>query len=163
MAGGFQLKARLKGSAEVRHRLRELATSAPAAIAKALYIVGADVRTEAMIRAPLRFGALRNSAYLTMPSLRDDGPRIEVGFGIVYARYQHEGDFNHPRGGQRYFLRNAVEAKADLSKIAEYARRLLEQGVGPIQVLAPERPIMQRAQRRAAIRRAGARIRRKKE
>lgn len=164
MSSGFRLGVKLQGSKEVRERLRLLAGTGPEAVAKALYLVGANVRTEAMVRAPLRYGALRNSAYLTMPALRDGDPVVKIAFSAPYAVYQHEGDFNHPRGGERYFLRKAFEAKASLQEVADKARELLERGVGAISPLAPTSPgVVQQAQRRAAVRRAGARVRRRRQ
>ena len=160
---GFKLKVGLSGAREVRERLRELAKEVPEAVAKALYLVGAEVRTEAMVRAPLKYGALRFSAYLTLPSFKGGSPRVEVGFGVPYARYQHDGNFNHPRGGERGFLANAVEAKATLAAVAEKARELLAHGVGSVSAVAPEQPLVRRAKQRAAARSAAARLRRKKE
>lgn len=160
---GFKLKVGLSGGAELRERLRQLAVEAPEAVAKALYLVGAETRTEAMVRAPLKYGALRNSAYLTLPSFTGGSPRVELGFGVPYARYQHEGNFQHPRGGERHYLANAVAQKATLAAVAQKARELLAHGVGPVSAVAPERPMVIRGRQRAAARSAAARLKRKKE
>ena len=163
MAAPLQVSFRLQGEAQVRRALQQLATQAPQATAVALYMAGVEVWAEAKTRAPLEYGALRNSAFVTPPTSFE--PVITVGFGMRYATYQHEGNFNHPRGGERHYLKNALGV-VSLQKIADYARSLVERGakVNSVPALAPARPlIVERARARATGRRAVARLKNRRK
>lgn len=163
---GLNLSAWLAGGEAVRHALAQIAQQAPQAVARALYQQGVDIWGDAIRRAPVEFGVLRSSGYASPPITDGEGTWVQVGFGVKYAIYQHEGDYQHPRGGERYFLRNAVEARASLAKVAAWARENLAKGLGSeaLPVGPPPRPkVVERARARAAVRRASMRVKSRKE
>lgn len=163
---GLELKASVVGSAGVRRALEKLADEAPEAVARALYQMGVSVWAEAVRRAPVEFGVLRSSGYAAPPMQEGSAYFVQVGFGVKYAIYQHEGEYRHPRGGERHFLRKAVASKATLSQLAAWARENLARGLGTtaLAAAAPQRPkVVQRARARAAVRRAGARVKNRRK
>jgi len=93
MSGGI-LSAR-----QITHKINQAAARGVAEAARA-------IEATAVERAPIRDGDLRNSASTTAA---DNGMTQIIRFNIVYAAVQHEGDFNHPRGGQKEYLKSAME------------------------------------------------------
>jgi hypothetical protein len=66
---------------------------------------------EAVRRAPIDTSALRQSGQVDVQ--RSNG-KIEarVFFDMPYAEIQHEADFLHPQGGERFYLANALKIHA---------------------------------------------------
>lgn len=82
-----------------------LISGAEAARRETLAQLGDYIREESTAIAPLREGNLIASSYV-LPS--DD--KVEIGYNIVYANYQHEGlTFNHPNGRQAEYLRKIMQ------------------------------------------------------
>lgn len=83
---------------------------APAMLAKelkdAMAISIAEIHREAIPRTPLDTGKLRQSYREQITKLKG-----VLSNHLVYAMRQHEEPFSHPRGGERYYLKNAVKAK----------------------------------------------------
>ena len=66
---------------------------------------------EAVRRAPILTSALRQSGkYELNRSVK--GIQARIYFDTPYAAAQHQGDFQHPRGGERYYLENALKTHA---------------------------------------------------
>lgn len=108
---------RIKGMKELRARLEKLKADARLAVDRAVYVAGNAVMTEAKQRAPVDFGTLRNSGYVTLPQ---EG-KVEVGFGGAakeYALVQHEREDFHHEVGEAKFLENAIAA-TDVQGIVE--------------------------------------------
>lgn len=97
-----------------------------AAAKKGLAEAAMAIEATAVERAPFRDGYLRNSALIAYP-LQDDGLRAIIAFNIVYAAYQHEGDFAHPGGGQKHYLKSAMDDRAEKTKaiIANHLKGVL--------------------------------------
>jgi len=80
----------------------------------------ASIQREAVPRTPLDTGDLRKSYRPKFKLLTGI-----LGFGspgVKYAYIQHEGNFRHPRGGERKFLDKAVKAqKTEINKIFKKA------------------------------------------
>jgi len=105
------MKMKMKGAKEARAALKQAKEQVGKAVARALYIAGNAVMTEAKQRAPIDTGVLRASGYVTLPDSKS--PKVEVGFGGAAAQYaleQHERtEFKHEVGEAKY-LENAINA-----------------------------------------------------
>lgn len=100
----------IRGTEQVAKAIKEAASRFPSGLGVGLYKAGATILAEAIKRAPVEFGTLRRSGYVSLPSPKNR-PRVEAGFGVKYAaRQEMEGGYNHPRGGEAHYLRNAVAA-----------------------------------------------------
>lgn len=77
---------------------------------------------EAVRRAPIETSALRQSGEYEIKRTVS-GTQARVFFDTEYAAAQHEGEFQHPRGGERYYLENAVKTHAPRLPI-EIARQI---------------------------------------
>lgn len=104
----------MAGEKGVRRRLEQLADDFPGAAGAALYQEGMQLWNASVKRAPVEFGVLRNSAYVSPPVESGGGNiTVEVGFGTEYAVAQHETlGYRHPRGGEAKYLANAMTAQA---------------------------------------------------
>jgi hypothetical protein len=113
------LKVRLKGLSQAKKALADFKQLAGQAVARAVYVAGNVVMTEAKTRAPIDTGVLRASGYVTIPSATN--PKVEIGFGGAaepYALVQHERtEFRH-EVGEAKFLQNAIDA-TDIRGIVE--------------------------------------------
>ncbi|AOE44290.1 head-to-tail connector protein [Gordonia phage Eyre] len=87
---------------------------------------GEFVLDEAKSRAPVLSGELRESGRV----VEHGGNGVSVGFDAPHAKRQHFVDYEHPRGGERLFLTNAIEAsKAQVEQIvADEIRQRLGRG-----------------------------------
>jgi hypothetical protein len=160
----------LSGAKALIKALREMEKKTPSAVARALYQQGMQVHAEAVKRAPVEFSVLRSSAYVAPPTKDAEGTSVEVGFGTVYAARQHEEtEWKHPRGGEAKYLEKAVASTVGLEKVAAFARKNVEQGLGVNALPAgpPRKPVVKagakrRAKARREKRRQALRARRKK-
>lgn len=155
----MRLDLKLEGARELKAELRKLEKLFPDAMAAALYQEGMGIWRASVKRAPVEFGVLRNSAYVSPPT--KDGPDIavEVGFGTKYAVYQEEGEgMEHPRGGQAHYLQQSIEeAKSGyLERLAQRTKQNAERGVKAAVIAAPTAP------KESASRRRLRRIRRRR-
>jgi hypothetical protein len=66
---------------------------------------------EAVRRAPIDTSALRQSGQVDVRRSKGD-IEARVYFDAPYAEVQHEGDFQHPQGGERFYLANALKVHA---------------------------------------------------
>jgi hypothetical protein len=123
------IKIKLKGLKEAREALKAAKERVGQATARALYVAGNEVMTEAKQRAPVDFGTLRSSGYVTLPDPKS--PRVEVGFGGAaeqYALVQHERtEFKHDVGEAKY-LENAIDATDIKGIVEEELGRAFESG-----------------------------------
>lgn len=154
----MKLDLKLEGEREIKQELRRLEKLYPDAMGAALYQEGLSLWRAAVKRAPVEFGVLRNSAYVSPPM--KDGPTIgvEAGFGTKYAVYQEEGEgYHHPRGGEaHYFGKSVEEAKSGyLERLAQRTKQNAESGVKAPVISAPTSP-------QSASRRRLRRIRRRR-
>jgi len=79
------------------------------AIKTAVSRTGELVRGEAVRRAPIDTSALRQSGDTTETYSVADVTTVGIYFDLPYARRQHEENYNHPKGGEQYYLKNALE------------------------------------------------------
>lgn len=98
---------------QVIAEFKRLARLYPKAAAGALYKLGVAIIGDSLRRAPVEFGVLRASAYVSPPQGAGVEADVELGYGTEYAVVQHERlDFRHPRGGEAKYLERAVYAVA---------------------------------------------------
>lgn len=122
--------------AKLRRHLEATLKSAEAAI----YQGASIVMTEAKKRAPLDFGTLRNSGYVTLPKSDADGVFVEAGFGGAakpYALAIHEGFYKREDGkivtlkpidvGENKYLENAINATE--AQVARRIKRVAQRGL----------------------------------
>ncbi|WP_439030218.1 hypothetical protein [Gordonia terrae] len=67
---------------------------------------GEFVLDEAKSRAPILSGELVESGRV----VEEGANGVRVGFDAPHAKRQHFVDYEHPRGGERLFLKNAIDA-----------------------------------------------------
>jgi len=105
----------LKGGAELRRKLQQIAKEAPKELGRALFQEAQIERTESMRRTPVDTGALRASHEVTPPKIegRDISVSIVVGGPAApYAVPVHEDlEANHPVG-QAKFLESTIRESA---------------------------------------------------
>lgn len=104
-------KVTVKGAGDLRDQLKKTKQLVGQATARALYVAGNEVMTEAKSRAPIDTGVLRASGYVTIPDV--ERPKVEVGFGGAaadYALVQHERTEFHHEVGEAKYLSNAIDA-----------------------------------------------------
>lgn len=103
------MKAKLKGVKEAKAALKKAREEMKTAVARALYVAGNVVMTDAKQRAPVDFGTLRASGYVTLPDPNSAKPKVEVGFGGAaadYALVQHERtEYRHEVGEAKYLAK----------------------------------------------------------
>jgi len=113
----------------IQAKITKVVRSVPEATARALLDVAIDWISRAVERAPVEFGDLRGSAYVTINGElvahgNDDGTvtvlntqsvpagnaiTIEIGFTAPYAFVQHEHvEFEHPLGGEAKYLESVL-------------------------------------------------------
>ncbi len=108
--------ATVEGEEKIRANIRALGKAYPEAMAAALYKLGVVIIAEGQRRAPVEFGVLRASAYVSPPEGVGVKANVELGFGTVYALPQHERtDYRHPKGGEAKYLEKAVNQYAPTS------------------------------------------------
>jgi Bacteriophage HK97-gp10, putative tail-component len=146
----------MAGEREVRRKLEQLADAYPAAAGAALYQEGMQLWNGAVKRAPVEFGVLRNSAYVSPPVKAGGGNiTVEVGFGTSYAVAQHESlHYRHPRGGEAKYLENAmtIQAVGMLGRLVDRIEENVRKGVSAPALGAPSRPRVSSKRRRAKSR-----------
>lgn len=108
MADAPRFGVSVDGVADVMAQLKKRMRDYPDAAGFALYRAGIRIQAEAQRRAPVQFDVLRGSAYTSAPHKSGQDMEVETGFGTQYAATQHEGHFDHPGGGERRYLANAV-------------------------------------------------------
>ena len=106
------VSVKVTGGVQIKKAIQDLSKKYPRAFAGALYRLGVRVIIPATRYAPVEFGVLRSSHYVSAPQQIGSGNvRVELGFGTDYAATQHEGvRFRHPKGGRAKFLKLAVDA-----------------------------------------------------
>lgn len=100
------------------------------AAAAGLYQAAEQVRGNSMERAPVDFGALKGSHYVTLPEIDGDKVSVIVGAGGPakdYAIVQHENlTFRHEVGEAKFLEKAVDEVSPDIGGIiANGARRAL--------------------------------------
>lgn len=81
------------------------------ALAAAIYQTGLKVLRDSAREAPVDTGRLRNSRFGTVPM--PDNPEMVVGYGVAYARRQHEEHATNSK-----YLQRPFEQEATIQKIA---------------------------------------------
>ena len=107
---------------EVEAKLRKHLEATLKSAEAALYQGASIIMTEAKKRAPLDFGTLRNSGYVTLPRQEGGEVFVEAGFGGAaksYAVAIHEGFYKREDGklvtvkpidvGENKYLQNAID------------------------------------------------------
>lgn len=161
------IELRIKGIEQIAAELKKLAAKYPKAIAGALYQEGFDIWRESVKRAPVEFGVLRSSAYVSPPTATSSGvPRVEIGFGTNYAIPQHERlDYKHPRGGRAKYLQSVLEEMSPsmLARVARRTKALADAGTTITELPAPKRPrVLTGARKKGLRKRAKDRAREKR-
>jgi len=133
------MEFKLVGAEQLAAKLKQAGGRAMPIIAGALTEIGEEIMVESKRQAPWLTGALRNSGRVftgwggqtrrasgamgTMTgsaaaSIGSFGSASDVtvtlaygGTAIPYALYQHEGKFNHPKGGKAHYLSDPVKAR----------------------------------------------------
>ncbi len=110
-----RVKVSIVGDEALIRRLKAAGSQGVEAAATGLYQAGEQIRGNAMERAPVDFGVLKGSAYVTLPELKGGDAEVIVGFGGPakdYAIVQHEDlTYRHPVGEAK-FLEKAVDEEA---------------------------------------------------
>lgn len=123
----------VQGAEKAMQELRKLTKKYPEATALALYTEGFRTQREAMILTPREFGFLESGAY-TAPPRREGGRYVvEVGYGAIYARRQHEETtWRHPRKGEAKFLEKAFNKNlvGFAERMGKRIRQAVESGEG---------------------------------
>lgn len=138
----FEVKVKLEGEKEVIAKLKKLKKAYPEATAAALYQEGFGIGALAQDKAPLDEGLLEKSMYVAPPTLDDDEPTVEIGFGTQYAVIQHERtDFHHPKKGEAKYLEKAAYERAAgmLRRLAKRIVELASKGIG-VKAIPPQAP-----------------------
>jgi hypothetical protein len=93
--------------------MREIGGRLGPAIASGLYQAAAGVMSDSIRLAPKKYGTLRASAYVAMPTGTARDQSVEAGYGgfaKAYALRQHEEEsYKHTEGGAKY-LEKAITA-----------------------------------------------------
>lgn len=98
-----------------------------AAAAKAMAEAMADLHSRAVNQAPIDTGDLRSSARHGVD--RSNGEIVGwVNFDSPYAAVQHEGHFNHPKGGNRKYLENPFRENA--ARYGQHIARAIRREIG---------------------------------
>lgn len=71
---------------------------------------------EAVVRTPVEFGYLRNSAKCTWEE-QSQGVRVAVSYSAYYAIFVHERPANHPVGDWKFLERAILENSDELLRI----------------------------------------------
>jgi len=121
------------------------------AVSRALRDLAEATLTDAIDRCPVDTGTLRRSGTVTAgnPPNADlifrsaqaggnhNGDKAQTGgqvfyvsFNTPYARRQHEGVYDHPRGGEREYLKKAMESIAP--KASRYVATKVKEALGGI-------------------------------
>lgn len=117
------LKVRIEGLNELRAALRKAPAITAQEIHSAIYQSIGGIRREVLPRTPILTGMLRQSLTRGVEIKPLSG---SIGSDLPYAWIQHEGHFKHPRGGERHYLFNAVEAqKGSIIKLFERALEII--------------------------------------
>lgn len=138
----------LVGFKELYLKMQQLAAKAPVATAFGMYDAMQEVMLDAKSRAPVDTGAMRDSGYVTPPTVSSQKEvSIEAGFGGPSEEYvvrQHEDtSLNHPNGGEAKFFENALDAGRGLimATIAEHVNLYLRSGrTYPVDKRVPTSP-----------------------
>jgi hypothetical protein len=111
MASNVKITDTFVGADKIERKLKQEIADSVEFIAENI-ILGDAVR-----RAPIDTSALRQSGRVTIDKNRfTDKTTAIIGFYTAYAATQHEGNFNHPQGGERYYLSNALKANTPMIK-----------------------------------------------
>lgn len=89
------------------------------------------IRANTNQRVPLDTGRLESSFFYEIVENTSQFIQVEVGYSIEkgmhpentgfvdsnfdYAYYQHQGNFNHPKRGEQFYLMNGVHASEDMA------------------------------------------------
>lgn len=124
----------LDGGAELRAALGRAGDVAPLAGRAALYGQATRILMDSVPLVPWDNGILRGSAHVVAPTVNGGVITVEFGYGgaaSAYAWYQHEEDLQHPNGGQRYYLRDAVQMHEATfeAQMAQRVRAFLGRGL----------------------------------
>lgn len=149
------ISAKLVGGSQLNAKLQTLAKKYPGAAAASIYQEGMRVWNFAAKRAPVEFGVLRNTAYVSPPEKGANGVRVEMGFGTQYARRQHEETtWRHPRGGEAKYLENAYTENSQgyLTRLGNRIEENANRGIMSVPLGAKTEPTIDKgALRRRAV------------
>lgn len=152
----MRLDLQLAGAPEVKKNLERLARLYPEALGAALYQEGMGVWRDAVKRAPVEFGVMRNSAYVSPPMRDGNDIATEIGFGTKYAVYQEQTEgLQHPRGGDAHYLRDAIlEMQSGyLERLGKRTEQNVQAGIRAPVIAAPTRPKVGGSKKRRRLRR----------
>jgi len=98
---------RVTGLGSLQKKFREADRRTRSAMVAALFQQGTNIMDDSQQRVPVDTGALKKSAYVEKPKLRD--ANMALGYGKIYAAYQHEEtSLRHPKGGTAKYLSRAI-------------------------------------------------------
>jgi hypothetical protein len=111
--GGDVVGITVVGVNSVVGKLNALTKVIGSVLQSSLNDVGEDLMGKSQALCPVLEGDLRGSANVKV-GRSGTKPFVEVGYNMVYARYQHEGTwFNHPQGGQAKYLEQPFKDNVD--------------------------------------------------
>jgi len=106
---GFKWTISLHGFPKFRATMSRIHAESKMSLAAALYEEGVGIINESKEtkNVPVKSGLLKSTGHVMLPQTEGDRLVVWLGYGnnmCNYAKVQHEGKFNHPRGGRRHFL-----------------------------------------------------------
>lgn len=116
---GPAIKMEIKGLTELRKALKQSPELTAKEIHSAIVQSIAGIRREVLPRTPYKTGMLRQSLTRGIEIKPLSG---SIGSDLIYAWPQHEGNFFHPKGGEKHYLLNATKAQINnITKLFEKA------------------------------------------
>ena len=102
--GGVVMGITVTGVSSITAKFNVVAKAIDGILQKSLNDIGQDLKGKSQSLCPVLEGDLRGSANVKVGK-GGGKPFVEVGYNMIYARYQHEGTwFAHPQGGQAKYL-----------------------------------------------------------
>jgi hypothetical protein len=117
-----ELPSPAEQAAAIAEQLRKIRESMIRGGARALYMVGEIIITDAKANyVPVRDGILRASGFVREPVITHDNASVTIGFGgaaEAYALEQHERlDYHHTVGGPKYLERPVLAHAGEVREI----------------------------------------------
>lgn len=108
-SGAMKFKIQIKGLTKFRQAAVAIKAQGRKGSATSLYEEGVEIMNESKKphNVPVKTGLLKSTGHVQLPTVEGNRIVVNLGYGgpsCKYALIQHEGNFNHPRGGRRQFL-----------------------------------------------------------
>lgn len=156
------IRVQIKGDDAIIKELAKARKEYPEFVGAAMYKLAVTIIGRAIPRTPVEFGVLRASHYVGPPT--GNPPRVELGYGTVYAFRQHEElTWRHPRGGEAKYLEKAAQSVSPEAGalVAGWVRERPKWGQAPGMPTQPTMTPGIRAPQAARLRRGVRNVRKK--